>query len=390
MNCPVPPPWILGQSSVLNSADIRVTKVSNIINDCMFSDHITANTITADTITANIGITTPVVTGLELPVNDSDAASKEYVDSKTIFEWKNPVVVSTTGPQILSGVPVSIDGYAVIAGDRVLVQFQADPVENGIYIVDSGSWPRAADLNTGQHASGAAVWILEGTQYIHTTFVCDNLPNSDIVGTDPLVFVQFSGGTGTITAGIALTLTGNTLDVNTDTSSISVNGSNELQITNTTVVPGTYGSSTQTPVLTVNSKGQLTSVMNVSTTAPVLSSIFSILSPIQINSLPYVLTAAELLSTYIIVNPSGNSTVTLPSASAIYSQIGAPNFTANMSFIFSILKKNINTLTIIVDPSITNYATIMTLSNNDLSQFILVLNSSTTGSLYPYGVFHTV
>lgn len=59
---------------------------------------------------------------------------------------KAPIRVATTGPITLSG-EQTIDGIAVVSGDRVLVKDQADAKENGIYNADTGDWDRAADFD---------------------------------------------------------------------------------------------------------------------------------------------------------------------------------------------------------------------------------------------------
>jgi hypothetical protein len=367
--CTVPPPWIISDSSMLHSANIRTANINKLNTKCITTDSITINND---------------------PVNGTDGVNKDYVDSKLLFEWKNPVLVATTGQQTLSGVPVSIDGYSVSSGDRVLVHLQTNDIENGIYVIDSGNWQRASDLINGEHASGVAMWVLEGTAYVHTNFVCDNLPQNDIVGTDGLTFIQFSGTTH-IDPGIALELTGNILDVKTDNIDIGVNTNNELKLINTTVTQGTYGSSTQVASFTVDSRGRLTAASNVEVNTSIISSIYNILVPVIVNSLPHTLSAAELLSTYIIVTQNGNSTLTLPSVSSLYSQIGASNFVNNMSFKFSVLKTSTNTLTIVPHISMTyTYVNILTLSQHDISTFVLILNTSTSGTLLPYFHVHTV
>ncbi len=39
-----------------------------------------------------------------------------------------------------------VDGVNCVQGDRVLVKNQTDPIQNGIYVVDPGFWPRAYDF----------------------------------------------------------------------------------------------------------------------------------------------------------------------------------------------------------------------------------------------------
>src|SRR5690349_25140851 len=68
--------------------------------------------------------------------------------------WKAPVQAATTGNITLAG-EQTIDGVACAEGDRVLAWQQAVGRENGIYVVSTGNWRRAAvadgprDLATG-------------------------------------------------------------------------------------------------------------------------------------------------------------------------------------------------------------------------------------------------
>jgi len=59
---------------------------------------------------------------------------------------KVPCRVASTGNITISGVQ-TIDGVSVVEDDRVLLKDQADPVENGIYDVSTGSWTRSPDFD---------------------------------------------------------------------------------------------------------------------------------------------------------------------------------------------------------------------------------------------------
>jgi len=161
------------------------------------------------------------ITGLADPTQAQDAATKAYVDSvQQGLDVKDAVRVATTANITLSGTQ-TIDGVAVSADERVLVKNQSTASENGIYLCKAGSWARAADLSAGEHASGAFFFVEEGTVNADNGFVCTTDDASDTVGTHSLVFTQFSGA-GQITAGAAMTKSGNTLDVAVDDSSIEV------------------------------------------------------------------------------------------------------------------------------------------------------------------------
>lgn len=76
---------------------------------------------------------------------------------------KAPVVAATTANITLSG-PQTIDGVAVVSGDRVLVKNQTDQTENGIYIVKTAAWRRALDFYGNRDVTkGTLVYVLGGT-----------------------------------------------------------------------------------------------------------------------------------------------------------------------------------------------------------------------------------
>jgi len=166
------------------------------------------------------------VTGVAEPTQSTDAATKNYVDAvKTGLDVKDSVRAATTGNITISTAlnnGDTIDGVTLVDGDRVLVKDQSTGSENGIYVV--GATPaRAIDFDADSEVSGGAfTFVEEGTVNADSGFVVST--NGDItVGTTAIAFSQFSGA-GQVTAGDALTKTGNTLDVAVDDSSIEVSG----------------------------------------------------------------------------------------------------------------------------------------------------------------------
>ena len=121
-----------------------------------------------------------------------------------------------------------VDGVTLATGDRVLLKDQADASENGIYIVAATGAPsRADDSDQGNLTGGAFVFVEEGSANADNGFVCttDGTPTLD---TDDVNFAQFSGA-GSVTAGDALSKTGNQIDVVTDGTTIEV-ASDSLQV----------------------------------------------------------------------------------------------------------------------------------------------------------------
>lgn len=76
---------------------------------------------------------------------------------------KGPCRVATTANITLSG-EQTIDGVAVVTGDRVLVIGQTNPVDNGIWKVSTGVWTRAKDFaNNRDVKQGTLVFVTGGT-----------------------------------------------------------------------------------------------------------------------------------------------------------------------------------------------------------------------------------
>jgi phage-related tail fiber protein len=166
--------------------------------------------------TADVSLNSRKITNLAAPTADTDAANKAYVDAaRQGLDVKDSVRVTTTANITLSGTQ-TIDGIAVVAGDRVLVKNQTTASQNGIYVVAAGAWTRAVDFNTDEKVtSGAFTFIEQGTANADSGWVLST-PNPITLNTTALTFVQFSGA-GQIIAGTGLTKTGNTLDVGAGT-----------------------------------------------------------------------------------------------------------------------------------------------------------------------------
>jgi hypothetical protein len=167
-----------------------------------------------------VTLTATGTTALTLPTSGT-LATQAYVDGvATGLDVKASVRAATTANITLSGTQ-TIDGVAVIAGNRVLVKNQSTASQNGIYVAAAGAWSRATDADTdAEVTSGLFTFVEEGTANANSGYILQT-ENPITVGTTALAFVQFSGA-GQITAGEALTKTGNTLDVAVDGSTIEV------------------------------------------------------------------------------------------------------------------------------------------------------------------------
>ena len=161
---------------------------------------------------------------------------------------------------------LTIDGVTMVADDRVLVKDQSTAAQNGIYVVTnigSGStnWilTRATPEDQPSELSGGAfVFVEEGTANANNGYVFTHT-GAPTFGTTSLDVAQFSGA-GQITAGAALSKTGNQLDVEVDDSSIEVNADalrvKALGITNAMLAGSIDGAKIENFVFTDESSTQ--------------------------------------------------------------------------------------------------------------------------------------
>ena len=215
--------------------------------------------LTGGTMTGAIAMSNNKVTGVATPTADQDAATKAYVDSLAQgIDAKASCRAATTANITLSGAQ-TIDGVAVIAGERVLVKNQSSAADNGIYVAAAGTWSRAADANTWDELVAAYTFIESGTDNANNGYIC-TIAAGGTLGTTPVTWAQFSGA-GQITAGTGMSKTGNTLNVNTASSARIVVGADDIDLAATGVTASTYKS------VTVDAYGRVTGGTNPTTLA---------------------------------------------------------------------------------------------------------------------------
>ena len=194
-------------------------------------------TLAANTTIDAVTLTTGSIT--TTPSGANDIANKSYVDSVAQgLDAKASCVAATTANITLSGTQ-TIDGIALIAGDRCLVKNQTLSQNNGIYIVSASTWTRALDMDVWAEVPNAFTFIETGSTQADTGWVC-TANQGGTIGVTAMPWTQFSGA-GTYTAGTGLTLTGT-----------------QFSITNTAVTAAAYGSASSVATFTVNAQGQLT------------------------------------------------------------------------------------------------------------------------------------
>jgi hypothetical protein len=113
--------------------------------------------------TADIPMNSRKLTGLTDPTANQDSATMSYVLGQTRALNAKPSVKAATTANITRSTPQTIDGIALIAGDRCLVKNQTNPQENGIYTVASGVWQRVPDMDIWTEIPSAFTFVEEGT-----------------------------------------------------------------------------------------------------------------------------------------------------------------------------------------------------------------------------------
>jgi len=244
-------PAVLIGAQTITLGAAATTDLSGITS--LVVDDITINGQTVSTTSANKDINlTPHGTGTVIVPSgykdragftDNSLTTKQYVDSVASgLDVKDSVRVATTGPLgvytynngtsgvgatlTFSTAVTTVDGVTLADGDKILVKNEpsagAFDAYNGIYVRTSSTvWTRDIEADTSVELTGGSfVFVEEGTIGSENGYVFthNGLPT---IGTTQLPVSQFSGA-GQITAGAALSKTGNQLDVNVDNSSIEV------------------------------------------------------------------------------------------------------------------------------------------------------------------------
>lgn len=173
--------------------------------------------------TTDLAMGSRKITGLADPVSAQDAATKAYVDGVAQGLDIKPSVRLATAASIssLSGAQ-TIDGTAVVTGDRILVKDHTTASQNGIWIANTGgAWTRALDADAWVELISAFTFVEQGTTNADTSWV-STVNAGGALDTTAVIFVQF-GAAGSVTAGTGLTSSGNIINVIGTTDRITAN-----------------------------------------------------------------------------------------------------------------------------------------------------------------------
>lgn len=247
---------------IFNSVDATFSlETGNIIISGNTISTVSANTELVLDPGTFISVNDNLIKDVADPESPGDAANKRYVDTvaQGLSILPSAKAATTTdlgatyaaGPNGLNpgvGATLTIPAVATLnidgvtswtLGDNILVKDQTNLFENGSYTITQvggavTNWilTRATFDDEPDEIPGSFEFVSLGTQYKSTGWVATtpSANNGIVVGTDDIVWVQFSGA-GTYIAGNGLDLQGNIFSVNVDGSSIEI-VADTLQVAN--------------------------------------------------------------------------------------------------------------------------------------------------------------
>ena len=165
----------------------------------------------------SVSISGGSITGLGTPSNNTDAATKVYVDG-LITGLKTRIICRvattaniTTATDLQAG--DALDGVTLAQGDRVLVKNQSNATQNGIYLTAASGQNASRDpeFDTVAELAGQMVITQEGSAGADKFFLCTT-DNSGSIGSVNITFtVVQPSNVGDVTLNGTQTLTNKTL-----------------------------------------------------------------------------------------------------------------------------------------------------------------------------------
>lgn len=125
-------------------------------------------------------------------------ATDRVSGARSSLAIKAPCVAASTANLTLSG-EQTVDGVACVTGDRVLVKNQTSGIDNGIYVVDTGTWNRSPDSDGANDLTkGTLVYVNGGT--VGSGYWYCSTSGTIIVGMTSLSFGQASAVLAVVSA----------------------------------------------------------------------------------------------------------------------------------------------------------------------------------------------
>lgn len=282
------------------------TQLASTISD--FNTAVRTNTLNQmDTPTADVAMGGFKITGVADPVSATDAVNLQTaqslvqsaaagIDSKPSVRLLANANISLSGTQ-------TIDGVTAAVGDRVLVRGQTTGTQNGVYVVSSGAWGRAADADQNYELTPGAFWFVEeGTSYAKTQWRIENT-GSITIGTTSITINQF-GAASVYTNGNGIALTGNVFSIRLDTSSGLVLSASGLKIDTTSVVrkvASTIGDGSSVSYVVTHNLGNQDCIASVRAVASPYSEVITDISYTSNNTLTIAFASAPTSNQYKVV-----------------------------------------------------------------------------------------